>query len=158
MAKFGAKYPCFKPASAGSGSVLGKLVSANLTVNLASGSLAMETDDMTDAVAGVVYGATVSNGVVTYKSTDTAPYGVLAYYKVLMRSGVKSYQGYCYPKAKAALGNDNAQTKGSSITFQTTQTTFTIMADDSTNTWRETKSFSSESDAIAWVKSKVSIT
>lgn len=176
MAKFGAKYPCFLPNGGSSGSVLGKLVSANLTVNLASGelyaddilaeqasefasgSLAMETDDMTDAVAGVIYGATVADGVVTYKSSDTAPYGVLAYYKVLMRSGVKSYQGYCYPRAKAALGNDNAQTKGSSITFQTTQTTFTIMADPTSGAWRETKSFDTEAAAIAWVKSKVSIT
>jgi hypothetical protein len=31
---------------------------------------------------GAVYGATVAGGLVTYKSTDTAPYGVLAYYKV----------------------------------------------------------------------------
>ena len=176
MAKFGAKYPCFCKDGEDEGVILGKLVSANLTVNLASGelyaddilaeqasefasgSLALETDDMTDAVAGVVYGATVADGVVTYKSTDTAPYGVLAYYKVLMRSGTKYYQGYCYPKAKAAIGNDNAQTKGSSITFQTTQTTFTIFADAGTNAWRETKTFSTESDAIAWVKSKVSIT
>ncbi len=176
MAKFGAKYPCFKPASAGSGSVLGKLVSANLTVNLASGelyaddilaeqasefasgTLAMETDDMTDDVAATIYGATANGGLVTYKAGDTAPYGVLAYYKVLMRSGVKKYQGVSYPRAKAAVGNDNAQTKGSSITFATTSTTFTIMADSTSGAWREVKTFDSEADAIAWVKSKVSIT
>ena len=175
MAKFGAKYPVFLPDGEDEGVVLGKLVSANLTVNLASGelyaddvlaeqasefasgSLAMETDDMTDAVAATVYGATVSDGAVLYKSTDTAPYGALAYYKVLMRGGVKSWQGYYYPKAKAALGNDNAQTKGSSITFQTTSTTFTIMPDDDTGEWRETESFDSEAAAISWCNAKAGI-
>ena len=86
MANFGAKYPCFAPFKGVEPTnalpkydakvVVGKLVSANLTVNLASGELyvddalteqlsefasgtiAMETDDMLDDVAAVVYGAT----------------------------------------------------------------------------------------------------
>ncbi len=175
MAKFGAKYPCFCVSGEDEGVVLGKLVSANLTVNLASGelyaddvmaeqasefasgSIAMETDDMTDAVAAEIYGATVSDGAVLYKSDDAAPTGGLAYYKVLMRGGVRSWQGYYYPRAKAAVGNDNAQTKGSSITFSTTSTTFTVMPDEDTGEWRETQSFDTEAAAIAWVNDKAKI-
>ena len=174
MATFGAKYPAFKPASATAGVVLGKLVSANLTVNLASGelysddilaekasefasgSIAMETDDMTDDVAAIVYGCTVKDKVCTYKSGDAAPEGVLGYYKTLMRSGVKLYKGYVYPRCKAALGNDNAATKGSSISFGTTSTTFTVMANTDTE-WRMTQEFATEAEAIAWINSECGI-
>lgn len=174
MAEFGAKYPCFKPEGSSTGVILGKLVSANLTVNLASGeiyaddalaeqvsefssgTLAMETDDLEDANASVVYGCSVSNGLVTYNKDDNAPYGELAYYKVLMRKGVKYYKAYYYPRAKAALGNDNAQTKGSSVTFQTTNTTFTIFADDNGD-WRKTETFSTMAEAVAFINSMLSV-
>ncbi len=173
MAEFGANRPCFQPDS-GTGVILGKLVAANLTVNLASGELyaddglaeqisefssgtiAMETDDMTDANASIVYGATVSDGVVTYNKNDTAPRGGLSYYKVLMRQGVKYYKGYYYPRAKATLGNDNAQTRGNAATFQTTSTSFTIFADDS-GKWRETKTFNDAASAAAWCETKCGI-
>ena len=39
MAKFGANYPCFKGKKKETAGIIGKLVSANLTVNMASGEL-----------------------------------------------------------------------------------------------------------------------
>jgi len=175
MAEFGANYPCFKANDAVTGVVIGKLVSANLTVNLASGelfaddglaeqisefasgSLAMETDDLVDASASAIYGCTVSGGEVTYNKEDTPPEGVLAYYKVLLRNGVKYYKAFYYPRVRAALGNDNAQTRGSSITFQTANTTFTVFTDDNGD-WRKTKTFENVADAIAYVNTKCTIT
>ena len=86
MASFGAKYPHFSKIKTEPDDALptyegpvniGRLVKADLTVNLASGklyaddelaesvdefssgSVAMETDDMTDDVAAEVYGCTV---------------------------------------------------------------------------------------------------
>lgn len=174
MAEFGANHPCFKRDDAQNGVVLGKLVSANLTVNLASGelyaddslaeqlsefssgSIAMETDDMTDQNAQEIYGCSVSDGLVTYNTGDTAPRGCLGYYKVLMRGGVKYYKAFFYPRVRAALGNDNAQTKGSSITFQAVATTFTVFADDGGD-WRETKLFTDAASAKAWVETKTAI-
>jgi uncharacterized glyoxalase superfamily protein PhnB len=135
MAYFGAKYPCFLPDGEMDGVVLGKLVGANLTVNLASGeiyaddslseqtsefvsgALTLETDDMTDDVASAVFGAAAENGTVVYRAADTAPFGALCYYKTVMRDGIKLRKAYCYPRVKAALGSDNAQTKGSSISI-----------------------------------------
>ena len=176
MADFGANYPCFCPDGASkTGVVLGKLVSANLTVNLASGelyaddglaeqlsefasgSIAMETDDLSDANAEAVYGCTVSDGVVTFNKEDTAPRGKLGYYKVLMRQGVKYYKACFYPRVRAAVGNDNAQTKGSSITFQTTSTTFTVFADDS-GAWRKTKTCTTADEAKTWLNTQCNIT
>lgn len=172
MAEFGAKHPCFKPEEGDKLVVIGKLVSANLTVTLASGelyaddelaeqvsefasgSIAMETDDMTDENASVVYGCKVADKVVVDNVGDTAPAGRLGYYKVLMRNKKKYYKGFFYPRVKAALGNDNAQTRGSNITFQTTSTTFTVFADENGD-WRKRQTFEKEADALAWVESMV---
>ena len=174
MAEFGANYPCFIPDEASAGVVLGKLVSANLTVNLASGELyaddalaeqlsefssgtiAMQTDDLTDENASIVYGCKVENKEVTYNKGDTAPRGGLAYYKVLMRNGKKFFKGYFYPRTRAALGNDNAQTRGNSITFQAVNTTFTVMADDAGD-WRKTTTVEKVEEVIAWIKAKCKI-
>lgn len=175
MAEFGANHPCFKQDEKNAGVILGKLVSANLTVSLASGelfaddglaeqlsefasgSIAMETDDLTDENAAEVYGCKVDDGVVTFNKNDTCPRGCLAYYKVLMRNGVKFFKSYFYPRVRAALGNDNAQTRGSSITFNTVQTTFTVMADDNGD-WRLWETFSTAAEAAAWCEQKCAVT
>jgi len=183
MASFGAKYIRFNkikeepdgklPIYERAGTVtLGRLVKADLTVNLASGklyaddelaesvdefssgSLAAETDDMEDAAASAVYGCTVTDGEVHFKRGDSPPMGGLAYYKVLMRKGVKFFKGFFYPRVKAALGNDTAQTKGDSITFGTNSTTFTIFGSNSDD-WRIWKTFKTEAEAVAWVDKKL---
>lgn len=182
MASFGAKYPCFapfageEPANAlpnyGAAVVLGRMISANLTVNLASGDLysddsmsekvdefasgtiALETDDILDDVASVIYGATVAEKKVTYGKEDAPPLGGLAYYKVLQRNGKRFYKGYFYPKTQAALGNDTAQTRGNSITFGTSSTTFTVMPAE-TGAWRITETFDTEAACRAWVQEQL---
>lgn len=183
MASFGAKYIRFNtiaeepegklPVYKRGGAVtLGRLVKADLTVNLASGklyaddelaesvdefssgSLAAETDDMEDTAASTVYGCTVTDGEVHFKRGDSPPMGGLAYYKVLMRKGVKFFKGFFYPRVKAALGNDTAQTKGDSITFGTNNTTFTIFGSNSDD-WRIWKTFKTEEEARAWVDEKL---
>lgn len=183
MASFGAKYPHFSkikeepegklPVYEGSPLRIGRLVKADLSVTMASGklyaddvlaesvdefvsgSIAMETDDMTDEVASQVYGAEVVEKEVHYKSGDSAPVGGLAYYKVLKRKGKTVYKGYFYPRVQAALGNDTAQTKTDSITFGTTNTTFTVFPCESTD-WRLTSEFAEEKDVQKWVKDKLS--
>lgn len=174
MAEFGAKYPCFKPKDDSNGIVIGKLVSANLTVNLAtgelyaddaldeqasefaSGSLAMETNDLTDENASKLFGCKVTEKVCTYNTGDEAPEGILAYYKSLMRGKKKYFKAIVYPSARASLGNDNAQTKGNAITFSTTATTFAIMADENGD-WRKTQTFATEPEAKAWINKECAI-
>lgn len=174
MAEFGAKYPCFKADGSTAGIILGKLVAANLTVNLASGelyaddaldeqlsefasgTLAMETNDLTDENAAAIFGCDSTDGVVTYNVGDTAPSGCLGYYKSLMRNKAKYYKAIFYPCVRAALGNDNAQTRGSSITFATSQTTFTIKANDDGD-WRKTQTFDSEAEAKQWINTQCGI-
>lgn len=183
MASFGAKYPYFNPAAEEPEGKLpvyknpepvriGRLVKADLTVNLASGklyaddmlaesvevfssgSIAMETDDMEDSVAAVVYGCSVEGGMVRYNAGDDTPAGGLAYIKVLERRKKRIYKGYFYPIVKASLGNDTAQTRTDSITFGTNNTAFTVFACE-TGDWRFTKEFSTEDAAVKWIKEKL---
>jgi len=178
MASFGARKPQFAPII-GVGTtespyeydtkvMIGKMVSGNMTITTSSGelyandalaeqvtefvsaSLPLETDDMLDAVSNVVYGADVSGGTVTYNAGDEAPLGGLAYIQRLMRNRRVLYKGFFYPQAKAAIGNDNAQTKGSSITFGTTTTNFTIFA-DANGDWRKTFEAGTEADVQTWI-------
>lgn len=182
MASFGAKNPYFAkikeepdnglPVYDGEPVKIGRLVKADLTLTMASGklyaddelaesaeefisgSIAMETDDITDAVASEVYGAEVKDKVVIYNTGDNPPPGGLGYYKKLMRRGNIVYKGYYYPRVKAALGNDTAQTKSDSITFGTSTTNFTVYACNNGD-WRHTEEFAKEADALAWVKAQL---
>lgn len=186
MAQFGAKRPIFNPIAETPEDArptykeatplkVGKLVKADLTVTMASGklyandelaesvdefasgSIAMETDDMVDEVATVLYGATVKNKEVSYKAGDTPPEGGLAYYKVLMRNGKKIFKGFFYPRVKAVLGNDTAQTKGDSITFGTSATSFNVFRCNS-DEWRVTEEFETEAECVAWCDEKLTPT
>jgi len=148
---------------------IGRLVKADMTVQIASGklfaddalaesvdeftsaSIAMETDDMVDDVASVLYGAEVDDGEVQYRAGDFQPLCGLTYYKTLMREGVKYYKGYYYPRVKAVLGNDSAATKGDTVTFGTNQTTFTVFRCN-TDEWRITAEYDDETDVVGWCR------
>jgi len=184
MASFGAKKPRFakilsEPASAlptyEEVISIGRMIKGDTTVAFASGKLyaddalaesvdefisatvVLETDDIIDDVAGEIYGAQVTAGLVNYNAGDAPPLGGLAYYKVLMRNGAKLYKGYYYPRVKAALGNDTAQTKGDSITFGTSTTTFTVYQSN-TGSWRQTKEFDTETEATEWCDEMLGVT
>lgn len=185
MASFGAKQPYFAkikeepdaalPVYEGEPVRIGRLVKADLSLTMASGklyaddelaesaeefisgSIAMETDDLLDDVASVIYGAEVKEKRVVYNTGNNPPPGGLAYYKKLMRRGRIVYKGYFYPRVKAALGNDTAQTKTDSITFGTNTTNFTVYAANNGD-WRHTEEFQTEQEAIAWVKAQLAST
>lgn len=184
MASFGAKRPIWaKINTEPAGALptyeemlsLGRLVKADRSITYASGKLyaddqlaesvdefvsgtiAEETDDIPDDVAGEIYGSEVTEGRVSRKSGDNPPYGGHAYYKVLMRKGVKYYKGFYYPKVKAILGNDTAQTKGDSITFGTSATTFTVFECNS-GEWCIEETFPSEAEVIAWCDEQLGVT
>ena len=182
MASFGAKRPYFAPIKSepdgklpvyeGEPVRIGRLVKADLSLTMASGKLyaddelaesaeefisaaiAMETDDILDKVASVIYGATVKEKLVIYNTGDNPPPGGLTYYKKLMRRGKIVYKGYFYPRVKAALGNDTAQTKTDSITFGTSTTNFTVYTANNGD-WRHTEEFETEQEAIDWVKAQL---
>lgn len=156
---------------------LGKLIKADLSVTnasgelyaddalaekidmFASGTLALDTDDKTDEVHAAIHGAAkdAQSSEVTDADTDIAPHGGIVYYKVIVRGGVRYYKGVFLPLIKAILGNDSAATKGSSITFGTSSTSFTVFRCNS-GAWRITKEFTgdgAETSCIAWCNQKL---
>ena len=181
MPSFGAKNPYFckikeepegtLPVYEGDPVKIGRLVKADLTIQMASGkifaddglaesvdefasgSVAMETDDILDSAASVIYGTTVDGKTVHYNTKDDPPSGGLAYYKKLMRRRRVLYKGIYFPLVKASLGSDTANTKTDSITFGTTNTTFIVFA-AANGDWRITEEFDTEEEAIAWVKGR----
>lgn len=185
MASFGAKRPKFAPFAGvepdkalptyGEAVALGKMIKADLTVNntkgelyaddmlaesieeFASGTLALETDDMELSVGSKLYSCAYDEQKkeLVNAVNDNAPYVGLSYYKVLKRKGATVYKGYFFPKSKAALGNDNAATRGSSITFGTTPIPMTIFAPNLGN-WRYMAEFPTEAEVIAWCDGKLS--
>ena len=181
--KIGAKYPCFAPIATEPESelptystpitVIGELISSNLTITLATGELysddalnisvsdfvsgqvAMTTDGLDDEAAEGIYGATIEEegSLVKYNVGDEAPYGGLAYYcQMKSKAGGTYYKGYFFPKVQAAMGNDNSSTKGSSVTFSTNNTNFTVMKANNGD-WMHTEVLDSEAAAKAWVTS-----
>ncbi len=152
---------------------IGEAITGNLTVNQASGelysddalnikvtdfsngSLSLETDGLDDEVATVIFGATSAEGLVTYSAGDVAPNGGLTYYVPMRdKTGTAYYKGYYFPKVQAAMGNDNASTRGSSISFQTASTTFTVMKCNS-EVWMQTEILETESAAVTWCETKL---
>lgn len=157
--------------------VIGRLIKADLAVTnasgelyaddalaekvdmFASGTLALETDDQTDTVHAAIHGATIDEETkeVTDSDSDTAPRGGLVYYKVLLRRGKRIYKGVYHPLVAAILGGDSAATKGNSITFGTSATSFTIFRCNS-GAWRQTLEFTgndAEARCIAWCDQKL---
>ena len=129
MAALGAKYIRFAPFETEvEGSLpnykeavsVGALVKAELTVNLAageiygddrldekieefvSGSLAVETTDLTDETEAVIFGSTLTEKELVDNTGDSIPYGGLGYIKTVIRGGVKKFKAYYYPKAASA--------------------------------------------------------
>lgn len=183
MAKIGLAYPAWAPmVSEPTGSIptysagftLGKAIRADLAiayaegqlyadnqlaedaVEFASGTIELETDNMSIANTGTIYGATVVGDELTSDSGDTAPYGGFGYYQVLMVSGVKKYRAYFYPKVKARMGNDTAATKAGSFVLGVTPITLTVM-EPLYGPWRYVKEFTTEAAALAYVDTKLSV-
>lgn len=183
MANFGAQYPVFapfegdEPAAAlptyGEAITIGKLVSATLSVTRASGELyaddgldesvnefasgtvAMDVNDMDDGVAAQVCGSKKDeSGEVVDSVEDEAPLGGLGYIKVKLRQGKRKYKAFWYPKTKPTLGDDAATTKSNSITLGTESLSFTIMAPNVGN-WRYYKTFDTLAAAKAYIAGKV---
>ncbi len=181
MAKFGALHPKFAPLTEagayGDVVTLGKLVSANMTPTLATGELyaddsvaervtelisaqiAMDVDDMVDNVEAAIFGSTAAAGSgesgaeLIDNIGDNPPWGGLSYVVKLIRDGKLYYRAYFYPKAKAALGADNAQTKGNSITLSGTSIAFTAIQGTGGN-WRHKAVFDTLDKATAWITAK----
>lgn len=167
------------------GKVLGKLISANLTWTrndnplyaddsiaendngVTGGTIEINTDDITEEGRVYVLGdteVTVGTGTTTteYETTDkSAPYVGVGFLRVRRKNGVTSYIAEWVHKAQFAMENEEAQTKGETIEWQTptiTGTIFGVHNDLTTATsFRRIATFETETAAKTWLNTKAGI-
>lgn len=164
------------------GKVIAKAISAELTINTASavlyaddaederdesfvsGTITFGINDLTYDVEELMFGSDIDEdgdniGEIIDAADDIAPEGGFGYYRVKKMGGVKKYEGIWYPRTVFKKVNESTSTKGESIAFQTPSLSGTIMRVYGYNggVWRERKLFSTEAEAIAYVKGKASI-
>lgn len=183
MAKIGLAAPCWAPINVESttalptytaGFALGKAVKADLTIEyaegkmyadnqlvedvseFASGSISLETDNLTLANMGTIYGAAIVDDELGNGADDTPPFGGFAYYQILQVAGVKKYRAFFYPKVKAKMGDETASTKANSFELGATPVTLTVYK-PSFGKWRYVKEFTTEAAALAYVQAKLSV-
>ena len=183
MASIGLRYVAWAPMATepdsaiptyNTGVVLGRAVSANLSVSnseaelyaddmlaeyvaeFSSAQLTMEVDNISLQNQASIYGATYSDSEIQFSSSDTAPYGGVGGYQVLMVRGVKKYRAWFFPKAKASIPDWTGTTRGSSISFGTQPIDMRV-ASPSYGPWYYVKEFDNESAAKAYVDGKLSV-
>ena len=148
--------------------VIGKAVSAKLATETNSaelyadnalvesdttfskGTLTLETANLPQAVTAALLGHTVTNGAITRKTTDIAPYVGVGRVITELVNGAYLYTAEFVCKAKFKIPESDEKTKGASVEFATT----TIEADVSSlpNTeWNKSASFSDKAAALAFL-------
>lgn len=183
MASMGLKYLAVaevatEPAAAvptyKAGLVLGKMVSANLSITnsegeihaddmlaeyvseFASADFTAEVDNITLANQAMVYGATFEGDEFRASNNDVAPYIGLGGYQVLMVGGARKYRAWFFAKGRASIPDWDAATKGSSISFGTQPIKVKIMP-PTFGAWYYLKEFDTEAGAKAYIDTKLGV-
>lgn len=157
------------------GKEIGKIVSLNATVSnsegklyandqlveyageFTEGDLTLAVDNIELADQAAMLGAKIGDGGEMIDAVgDTAPYGGIGGYQVLMVNGVRKFRAWVFPKVKALQPDMDATTKGDSISFGTEPIKAKITATEK-GTWRFRKEFTEETEAKAYVDEKLEI-
>ena len=89
---------------------------------------------------------------------QSAPLGV-AFIRMNQEDGVRNHEVIIYRRVMFSMPSMEAQTMGESIEWQTPELTGTIMRDDSAkHTWKMEATFTTEAQAEAYIKDRLSIT
>ena len=158
------------------GKEIGKIVSLNVSISnsegklyandqlaeyaseFSEGDLTAETDNISLEDQATMLGATYSEeGGYVGATGDTAPYGGIGGYQVLMVKGKKVYRAWVYPKVKAMQPDLDASTKGDSVSFGTQPIKMKVSATN-TGKWIYQKDCDTEEDAKSFVNGKLGIT
>lgn len=180
MACYGLSHPIVaKLGSTGysDGFACGKAVNVSVTPNFTEASLFGDNElteyvkafkdadvvlgvtTLPSAALTVMFGHTIDTDTseVEYGSQDNPGYCGFGFYTSEMVDGVAKYGAVWLPKCKFSESAESYTTKGDSITFQTPSLSGKALADADGN-WKYGKSFTSEADALTWLKGKANIT
>ena len=94
-----------------------------------------------------------------YDDTQVTPYLGVGFIIKKKVNGAYKWRGVVLPKVMFSVPEDAATTQGESIEWQTPELTGTIMRDDSpTHMWKREATFTTEAQAEAYIKNRLSIT
>lgn len=137
----------------------------------ANGTLTLSTTDLSQEVSKAILGLTEQaitgiDGVtdtsvkeLVYDDTQVTPYLGVGFIIKKKVNGAYKWRGVVLPKVMFSVPEDAATTQGESIEWQTPELTGTIMRDDSpTHMWKREATFTTEAQAEAYIKNRLSIT
>jgi phi13 family phage major tail protein len=188
MAEIGMRYPVWAELTSesnntpvyGTGKVMGKAISANLTwekddselygddaVAETDGSIVgynldLGTTQLAEDVEAAILGYKKVGDTDEYEITDDpAPYGGVGYIRVLKRNGVRLYKAVWYPKIQFGKNSESSNTKQRNISWGTPTLNGKGLAvyNDSTGKakFRQQRVFSSLESARSYLNSKANI-
>ena len=139
--------------------------------SFAGGTLTLSTDDLSQDVAKAILGLTENTitgieGVtdtsvkeLVYDDTQTTPYLGVGFIVKKKVGGAYKWRAVVLSKVMFSVPADAATTQGESIEWQVPELSATIMRDDSaTHMWKREATFTTEAQAEAYIKNRLSIT
>ena len=135
-----------------------------------SGTLTLSTTDLSQEVSKAILGLKEETldsitGVtdedvseLIYDDTQAIPYLGVGFIVKKVVNGVTMWRGIVLTKVMFSIPSDAAITQGETITWQVPSLTATIMRDDSaTRMWKREATFTTEAQAEAYIKDRLSI-
>ncbi len=129
-------------------------------------SLSMNVDDLTQKVYADMLGHAYTAGsgendenpeTVVASADDIAPYMGVGFYGEVRRNNKKKYLAKWLKKTQFAEPNDETETKGETMNFQTPTIEGTVFQTKD-GTWKEQAEFATEAGAKKWLNTKANIT
>ncbi len=183
MKKVGLKHPVYALYSdiTGSpvytnGAVMGKAILANIAwtknnvslyaddaidemdQSITGGTETLGLNELTHEVQSVILGHQINaNGELVVSDSDKAPYVGHGFYGKVKRNGLDKYRAVWLSKVQFSEPNDDTNTKGETVAFQTPSITGNIMKDIN-GKFKYEKLFDTEAEAMAWLEAKAVIT
>lgn len=127
------------------------------------GTISLNVDDLTQKVYADLLGHNYTAGdgeneeVVVASSADVSPYCGVGFYGAIRRNNKTLYQAKWLKKTQFSEPNDETDTRGETINFQTPTIEGSVFTLDD-GTWKEQAEFATEEKAKEWLNKKAGIT
>lgn len=135
------------------------------------GTLTLSTDDLSQEVSKAILGlkeqaVDTIEGItdedvkeLIYDDDQVTPYLGVGFIIKKVRGGVTMWRGVVLTKVMFSIPSDSATTQGETIEWQVPELSATVMRDDSaTHMWKREATFTTEAQAEAYIKARLSIT
>lgn len=181
MKKIGLKYPVCALYSDASGSVgysngmiIGKAMSAAIAwtknnvklyaddgvddtdQSISGGTITFGLNELIYEVQAMILGHELNNGELIVNESDIAPYVGFGFYGKVKRNGAFKYRAVWLKKVQFGEPNDDTNTQGETMAFQTPSIEGSIMKDVNGD-FKQEKVFDNEQDAKAYLNSKAGL-